>query len=131
MKWTIKLEFEAVTGSPVEHELGIIERAEEISAASVGLTRAEGKGLLAGLQEQVVTAQVQQHVATIKSCPAMRQSLSHEAALQAHSTFCLRQRLHANPTRESMPLLGIAGAKPLGTVHEQEPLTPELRYLTA
>jgi hypothetical protein len=61
MKWTIKLVFEAVTGSPVEHELGIIERAEEISPATVGLTIAEGKALLASLQEQVVTAQVQQH----------------------------------------------------------------------
>jgi hypothetical protein len=57
-KWTIKLVFEAVPGSSVEHELGIIERAEEISPATVGLTIAEGKALLAGLQEQVVTAQV-------------------------------------------------------------------------
>jgi hypothetical protein len=63
MKWTIKLVFEAVPGSSVEHELGIIERAEEISPATVGLTIAEGKALLASLQEQVVTAQVQQHVA--------------------------------------------------------------------
>jgi len=69
MKWTIKLVFEAVPGSPVEHELGIIERAEEISPATVGLTIAEGKALLASLQKQVVTAQVQQHVATIKYCP--------------------------------------------------------------
>ncbi len=59
MKWTIKLVFEAVPGSSVEHELGIIEQAEEISPANVGLTIAEGKALLARLQEQVVTAQVQ------------------------------------------------------------------------
>jgi len=30
-----------------------------------------------------------------------------------------------------MPLLGIAGTKLLDAVHEQEPITPELRYLTA
>jgi hypothetical protein len=35
----------------------------------VGLTIAEGKAMLASLQEQVVTAQVQQHVAIFKSCP--------------------------------------------------------------
>jgi hypothetical protein len=52
MKWTIKLVFEAVPGSPVEHELGIIERAEEISPATAGLTIAEGKILLANLQER-------------------------------------------------------------------------------
>jgi hypothetical protein len=43
MKWTIKLVFEAVPGSPVEHQLGIIERAEEISPATVGLTCASPK----------------------------------------------------------------------------------------
>jgi hypothetical protein len=69
MKWTIKLVFKAFPGCPVEHEVGMIERAEEISPASVGLTIAEGKTLLANLQEQIVTAQVQQHVANIKSCP--------------------------------------------------------------
>jgi hypothetical protein len=69
MKWTIKLVFEAIPGSPVEHEVGIIDRAEEISPAIMGLTIAEGKALLAGLQKQIVTAQVQQHVASIKSCP--------------------------------------------------------------
>jgi hypothetical protein len=38
MKWTIKLVFEAVPGSPVEHEMGIIERPEKISPATVGLS---------------------------------------------------------------------------------------------
>ena len=69
MRWTFKLVFEAVPGSPVEHEVGMIVRAEEISPASVGLTIAEGKALLASLQAQIVTAQVQQHVASMKPCP--------------------------------------------------------------
>ena len=60
MKWTIKLVFEAVPGSPVGHDVGMIERAGEISPANVGLTIAEGKAQLASLQEQIVTAQVQQ-----------------------------------------------------------------------
>ena len=41
MKWTIKLVVEVVPGSPVEHEVGSIERAEEVSPATVG-TIAEG-----------------------------------------------------------------------------------------
>ena len=45
------------------------KRAEEISPAIVGLTIADGKALLASLQEQIVTAQIQQHVANIKPCP--------------------------------------------------------------
>ena len=47
----------------------MIERAEEISPAIVGLTIADGKALLASLQEQIVTAQIQQHLANIKPCP--------------------------------------------------------------
>jgi len=121
MKWTIKLVFEAVPGSPVEHELGIIERAEEISPATVGLTIAEGKILLASLQERIVTAQVQQHVASIQALPSMRQCVSHEGSLPVHSAFCIRQRWHAHPATESMPLLWTTGAQLLNTVYEQEP----------
>jgi len=46
----------------------MIEQAEETSPASVGFTIAEGQMLPASLQEQIATAQVQQHVANIKSC---------------------------------------------------------------
>jgi hypothetical protein len=46
MKRKIKVVFEAVPGSPVEHELGITEGAEEIFPPSVGLTLAEGKACL-------------------------------------------------------------------------------------
>ena len=37
MRWTVKLVFEAVPGCSVEREVGMIERAEELSPASVGL----------------------------------------------------------------------------------------------
>src|ERR1035438_2028235 len=52
-KWTFKLVFEAAPRIPIENEVGMIERAEEISPASVGLTIAEGKALLASLQEKI------------------------------------------------------------------------------
>jgi hypothetical protein len=103
MKWTIKLVFEAIPGSPVEHEVGVIERGEEISPASVGLTIAEGKALLASLQEQVVTAQVQQHVATIKYCPqcgnAFRTKGHYRSTLRSvYGTVGMRiRRLRACP----------------------------------
>jgi len=38
MKWTFKLVFDAVPGDPVEHQFGIIQRAEKIFSATVGLT---------------------------------------------------------------------------------------------
>ena len=131
MKWTIKLVFEAVPGSPVEHELGIIERAAEISPATVGLTIVEGKALLASLQEQVVIAQVQQHVATIKYCPqcgnAFRTKGHYQSTLRSvYGTVGMRiRRLRACPCSGSQ-------AHSFSTLFtNKSPITPELRYLTA
>src|ERR1035437_320014 len=131
MKWTIKLVFEAVPGSSVEHELGIIERAEEISPATVGLTIAEGKALLASLQDQVVIAQIQQHVATIKYCPqcgkAFRTKGYYQSTLRSvYGTVGMRiRRLRACPCSGSQ-------AHSFSTLFtNKSPITPELRYLTA
>src|SRR5665213_103434 len=69
MKWTLKLVAEVVPGKPTEYEVATIERIEKFSPATVGLTISEGKAILAGLQKQMVTAQVQHHGASIHSCP--------------------------------------------------------------
>src|ERR1022692_3241861 len=69
MKWTVKLVAEVVDGKQIEHEIATIERADGISPATVGLTIAEGKGILESLQKEIVTAQVQHHDASIPSCP--------------------------------------------------------------
>jgi hypothetical protein len=68
MKWTIKPVIEVVPGSLVEHEVGSIERTEEVSSATVGLTIAEGRALLASLQSQIVTKQIQRYIASVKVC---------------------------------------------------------------
>src|ERR1019366_1250819 len=131
MKWTIKLVVEAIPGSPVEHEVGVIERGEEISPASVGLTIAEGKALLASLQEQFVTAQVQQHVASVKSCPqcgkAFRTKGHYQSTLRSvYGNVDMRiRRLSACPCSGSQ-------AHSFSTLFtNKRPITPELRYLTA
>jgi hypothetical protein len=131
MKWTIKLVFEAIPGSPVEHEVGVIERGEEISPASVGLTIAEGKALLASLQEPVVTAQVQQHVASVKSCPqcgkAFRTKGHYQSTLRSvYGNVGMRiRRLRACPCSGSQ-------AHSFSTLFtNKSPITPELRYITA
>jgi len=131
MKWTLKLVFEAVPGSPVEHEVGMIERAEKISPASVGLTIAEGKALLASLQKQIVTAQVEQHVASMKSCPqcgnAFRTKGHYQSTLRSvYGKVGMRiRRLRACPCSGSQ-------AQSFSTLFtNKSPITPELRYLTA
>jgi len=131
MKWTIKLVFEVVPGSLVEHEVGTIERREEISPATVGLTIAEGKALLASLQKQIVTAQVQQHVASIKSCPecgnAFRTKGYYQSTLRSvYGKVSMRiRRLRRCPCSGSH-------ADSFSTLlTNKSPITPELRYLTA
>jgi hypothetical protein len=131
MRWTIKLVVEVVPGSPVEHEVGMIERTEEISPATVGLTIAEGKALLASLQEQIVTAQVQQHVSSIKSCPrcgnAFRTKGYYQSTLRSvYGNVGMRiRRLRECPCSGSQ-------ARSFSTLFtNKSPITPELRYLTA
>ena len=112
----------------------MIERAEELSSASVGLTIAEGKALLASLQEQVVTAQVQQHAATIKYCKycpqcgsAFRTKGHYQSTLRSvYGTIGMRiRRLRACPCAGSQ-------AHSFSTLFtNKSPITPELRYLTA
>ena len=131
MRWTIKLVFEAIPGSPVEHEVGIIERAEEISPATLGLTIAEVKALLASLQEQIVTAQVQQHVASIKSCPRCGSAFRtkgyyHSTLRSVYGSVEMRiRRLCACPCSGSL----VQSFSTLFT--NKSPITPELRYRTA
>jgi hypothetical protein len=68
MKWTIKVVAEVTPGQTVEHEITTLEREDLLSPATVGLTIAEGKVILEGLQKQMVTAQVQHHNASLQSC---------------------------------------------------------------
>ena len=61
MKWTVKLVAEAGQGEAQEREVATIEREDQVSPASIGLTIAEGKAIMEGLQRELVTAQVERH----------------------------------------------------------------------
>jgi hypothetical protein len=131
MKWTIKLVVEAVPGSPAEHEVGSIERTEEVSPATVGLTIAEGKALLANLQSQMVTEQIQRYVDSVKACPecggAFRTKGYYRSTLRSvYGKVGMRiRRLRTCPCSGS-------DAESFSTLlTNKNPITPELRYLTA
>jgi hypothetical protein len=131
MKWTIRLIFDAVPGSSVVLEVGLIERAEEITRSSVGSTIAEARALLANLQEQIVTAQLQQHAASIESCPrcgnALRSKRYCFSTLRSEYGkvgLCVR-RLRARPGSGSR-------AQSFSTPFSNKCSIPtESRYLTA
>ena len=70
MKWTLKLIAESGSGERAEEDVATIEREDLLSPATVGLSIAEGKVILEGLQKRMVAAQVQHHGASINSCPS-------------------------------------------------------------
>src|ERR1700733_1520765 len=131
MKWTIKLVVEAVSGEAIEHEVATMERSDEISPATVGLTIHEGKLILESLQKQIVTAQVKQHCANIQSChgcgKAFRTKGYYQSTLRSvYGNVGMRiRRLHACSCSE-------AQARTFSSLFtNKNPITPELRYLTA
>jgi len=127
----MKLVAEVVPGKPIEHEIAMIERPEEISPANVGLTIEEGKAILESLQNEIVAAQVQQHGVNIRSCPrcgsAFRTKGYYRATLRSvYGNVGMRiRRLRGCSCAGSQ-------ARSFSTLFtNKNPTTPELRYLTA
>ena len=131
MKWTIKLVVEVFPGSPVEHEVSSIERTEEVSPATVGPTIADGKALLASLQSQVVTEHGRRYVASVKACPqcgnALRTKGYHRSTLRSvYGKVGTRiRRLENALALDRMRQVSRRCSR------TKNPITPELRYLTA
>jgi len=109
----------------------MIERQGEMSPASAGLSIAEGKALLASLQKQIVTEQIQQHLASMKYCPQCGKALKTKGHYQStlrsvYGSVAMRiRRLRACPCSGSL----VQSFSTLFT--NKSPITPELRYLTA
>jgi hypothetical protein len=126
----MKLVAEVVPGKPIEHEIAMIERPDEISPANVGLTIEEGKAILGSLQNEIVTAQVQQHGVNIRSCPRCG---------SAFRTKGYRATLRSVYGKVGMRIRRLRGcscsgsqARSFSTLFtNKNPSTPELRYLTA
>ena len=131
MKWTLKLVSEVVPGKPTEYEVAMIERIEKFSPATVGLTINEGKAILAGLQKQMVTAQVQHHGASIHSCPGCGKAFRTKGYYK--STL---RSVYGNVGMRIRRLRGCScvGARQnsfSAMFTNKDPTTPELKYLTA
>jgi hypothetical protein len=68
MRWTVKLVAEVEPGQCVEHDIASIDRDDRITPASLGLSLAEGKAVLAAIQAQLVADQVKRHGAVARHC---------------------------------------------------------------
>jgi hypothetical protein len=131
MKRTLKLVAEVFPGRPIEHEIATLERSDLSSPASIGLTIDEGKVILASLQKQIITAQIQQHGASIQSCCRCGKKLR----VKGYYKSTLRSVYGSVGVR----IRRVMGCSCTGSqahsfstlLTHKNPVTPELRYLTA
>ena len=130
MRWKVQLIAETASWQRIEGEIATIEREGLLSPATVGLAIAEGKVILEGLQRRVVAAQVQHHGASMKSCVKCGAAFR----IKGYYNSTLRTVYGNVPMRvrrlRRCPCTGDAGS--WSTVFtKKNPITPELRYLTA
>src|SRR5262245_55115336 len=129
LKWKLKLTAELTPGEYVECDVTEWERGEEVTLGSLGLSLEEGKTILAGIQAQMVAAQVERHGQARRSCAHCGRRLPNEGHYQ--STF--RSVFGNVPVRvrrgKACRGCGENPAAPLFT--RKSSTAPELRYLNA
>jgi hypothetical protein len=62
MRGTVKLVAEVEAGRTIEHDIVSVDRDDRITPATLGLSIAEGKPVLAALQAHLVRDQVKRHL---------------------------------------------------------------------
>jgi hypothetical protein len=131
MKWTVRLVAEARPGELIEHEVATIEREDLVSPATVGLSIAEAKAIMENLQKQMVEAQVRHHGVSVKSC----QRCGRVFRTKGYYRSTLRS-VYGNVGMRVRRLRGCScsGSEKCSfstLFTSKNPITPELKYLTA
>jgi hypothetical protein len=131
MKWTVTLVAETEPGHVREQPLAQIEREDTITPASLGLSIAEGKTIVAAIQTEMVTAQVERHGQSLRPCPhcaCPRTTKGYYTSIfrSVYGQVPMRvRRLRTCPCEETSR----ASASVLATAHR--PIAPELLYVMA
>jgi hypothetical protein len=119
MKLTVQLVIEPGDGSKVVTEVASLER-EVLTEATLGLTLAESKTILAGVQEVMVAQQAASYSTAQQTCPTCgarhRRKGQHQIVVRSlFGTLWLDSPRRSSPLAECLP----------------ERTTPERRYLEA
>jgi hypothetical protein len=130
MRWKVQLIAETASGQRIEGEIATIEREDLLSPATVGLTIAEGKGHPGRPAETSGSGLGSTSWRKHEVLCEMRSSVSHQGLLQLYPADRLRQRANAGSTTTKMSVHRRCWELVDG-VHQENPITPELRYLTA
>ena len=115
----------------MEHEVITIERGESISPGTIGLTIAEAKVILEGLQRHVVANQVQEHNVAQRLCSQCGKAFRSKGYYRS----TLRSVYGNVPVRvrrvKGCPCTGSQNHSYSVLFTNKYPVTPELKYLTA
>ena len=131
MRWKVTLVAEVESGQSIEHDIASVDRDDRITPATLGLSIAEGKAVLAAIQAQLVGDQVKRHGEVARHCLWCGRSQSSKGHYRStfRSVFgnipMRVRRFHACPCRTDGPKTVPA------LFTRRSPIAPELRYLTA
>ena len=129
LKWKLKLTVELAPGESVERDVTEWERGEPVDLASLGLSTEEGKTILAGIQTQMVTLQVERYGQAGRCCAKCGRRLRNKGHYR--STF---RSVYGNVPVQVQRVTGCRGCgeKPATPLFTRKSSTaPELRYLNA
>jgi hypothetical protein len=132
MKLTVQLVIEPGDGSTVVTEVTSLER-EELTDETLGLSLAESKAILAGVQEAVVAQQTAAYLTTQQICPAC----GTRRRCKGHHQIVVRSLF--GTLRLDSPRFRRCACQPKDSPDSSSPLakrlsertTPERRYLEA
>jgi len=129
LKWKLKLTAELAPGERVECDVTEWERGEEVTLGSLGLSLEEGKTILAGIQAQMVAAQVERHGQARRSCAHCGRRLPNKG----HYPSTFRSVFGNVPVRvRRVKACRGCGENPAAPLFTRKSSTaPELRYLNA
>jgi hypothetical protein len=92
MRWRVMLELAGPDGTSQRYEVGFGKRVPtEHTAATLGLSLEEGKAVLAGVQRQLVAAQVEEHRRSRRHCDRCGAPRSLKDLRPRHQTALLGQ----------------------------------------
>jgi hypothetical protein len=129
LKWKLKLTAELARGECVEYDVTGWERAEEATLGSLGLSLAEAKAILAGIQTRMVVAQIECHGEARRCCGRCGRRLPNKGHYR--STF--RCAFGSVPVRVGrMKACSGCRQNPSAPLFTRKSSTaPELRYLNS
>jgi hypothetical protein len=104
MKVRIQVVIEAENGAPEKvQEIARLERGA-LRAEELGLTLAEAKALLHGMQQAVVIEQIEEYLEKFKTCPRLRRAPDPERATSSRLSDAVWESQSGQPPSLRLPL---------------------------